>query len=321
MSRSHPTHPDILLNPESLIHTSSITAVGSAALDTIETPQGKAVEALGGSVTYIGAIASLFAPVNIVAVVGSDFDMKRYDFLRERGVNLDGLEVAEGRTFRWSGRYHADMNQRDTLSTELGVFEGFNPLLPERAQKAEFLLLANIDPALQLKVLEQTDSARLIAFDTMNLWINICREEVEAMLRKVDLVTLNDEEIHLLTGEKSPLKGARKILKYGPSWVVVKKGEHGSLLIGREVEPFLCPAYPIDEAVDPTGAGDTFAGAMMGYLAATGDITSLNVRRAVAYGAVAASFTVEAFGVDRLRTLTLDEVEARFHTFQEMVEF
>ena len=256
-----------------------------------------------------------------MGVVGSDFDMKRIKFLKEKGVNLDGIEIAEGNTFRWSGKYHHNMNERDTLSTELGVFEGFDPILPELAKKSEFLLLANIDPGLQLKVLEQMIEPDLIAFDTMNLWIDIRRDEVEEMLGKVDLVTLNDQEIQMLTGEYSPLAGARKILEFGPEYVVVKKGEHGAVLLGRDEKPFICPAFPIANTVDPTGAGDTFAGAMMAYLCATNDTTAFNMRRAVVYGTVAASFTCEAFGVDALINLTVKDIEARYRQFQAMLEF
>lgn len=298
-----------------------MTVVGSAALDSIETPHGFVDDALGGSSLYIAASGSLFAPVHVVSVVGDDFPLSKIDFLKARNVNLDGLEIAPGSTFRWSGRYHEDMNIRDTLSTELGVFEGFDPELPFAAAAARYLLLANINPALQMKVLEQVKDTRLVAFDTMNLWIQMERENVEEIIPKVDIVILNDQEIGLLTGEKTVLKGCEKLLEMGTSYVVAKKGEHGAILFGKDSSPFLCPAYPIKSAVDPTGAGDSFAGAMMGYLAATDDITTMNIRRAVVYGTVTASFTVEDFSLNRLENLTHNDLEKRFRDFREMVEF
>ncbi|MCF7811408.1 bifunctional hydroxymethylpyrimidine kinase/phosphomethylpyrimidine kinase [bacterium] len=298
-----------------------LTAVGSAALDTIETPHGKVEDVLGGSVFYIGAAAGLFAPTNIVAVVGDDFPFDEIEFLRERNVNFDGLETAMGDTFRWSGRYHKNMNIRDTLSTELGVFAGFEPKLPFGAAEAKYLLLANIHPELQLDVLEQMEEPRLVAFDTMNLWIETAREQVLELIKKVDLVIINDEEITLLTGEISPFAGASKIIKMGPRYVVVKKGEHGSVLISRDDPPFLCPAFPLAEAKDPTGAGDTFAGAMMGYLAATDDLGDFNMRRSIIYGTITASFTVEDFSIERLKQITSDDIEERVRVFRTMVEF
>lgn len=278
-------------------------------------------DVLGGSVFYIGAVGGLFAPVNLVGVVGEDFNLETIEFLRDRNVNLDGLEIAPGETFRWEGFYHENMNQRDTISTELGVFENFDPKLPEKAAQADYLLLANIDPGLQLKVLKQVKKPRLTAFDTMNMWISTARDEVEEMLKKVDVVILNDEEVRMLTGETVALTGARQLMKFGPQYIVVKKGEHGSLLVGKDGKPFLCPAFPLIEPKDPTGAGDTFAGAMMGYIAATNDLGPFNMRRAVVYGSIAASFTVEDFGLERLKSLNQEEINERYRQFQEMVEF
>ncbi|NQT34258.1 sugar kinase [bacterium] len=298
-----------------------VTAVGSAALDTVETPHGRIEDALGGSVFFIGAAGGLFAPINIIAVVGDDFPMNEIDFLKQRNVNLDGLEVAAGTTFRWEGHYHQNMNIRDTISTELGVFEGFQPRLPEEAKKSDYLLLANIHPSLQLDVLEQMTEPYLVAFDTMDLWINSARDEVMEIIGKVDLVIINDEEISLLTGESSPILGAYEIIEMGPQYVVVKKGEHGAILITRGGSPFLCPAFPLANPKDPTGAGDTFAGAMMGYLAATDDVSPLNLRRALVYGTITASFVVEEFSLDRLKNLTIGEIEERFRQFRSMVEF
>jgi sugar/nucleoside kinase (ribokinase family) len=257
----------------------------------------------------------------VVAIVGDDFNFDDIEFLKSRNVNLDGLEVADGQTFHWEGLYHENMNMRDTISTDLGVFEGFDPKLPESAINAEFLLLANIDPALQLKVLDQIKSPRLIAFDTMNFWIEGRRAEVEEMISKVDLVILNDEEIFQLTNVYSPLAGAKMLLEMGPKFIVIKKGEHGSMLVTEDSAPFICPAYPVESPKDPTGAGDTFAGAMVGYLAATNDISPYSLRRAMVYGSVAASFTVEEFGLDRLKDIGMNDLDSRFRDLQGMCEF
>lgn len=298
-----------------------VTVVGSAALDTLITPHGSVEDILGGSVSFIGAIGGLFVPFNIVSVVGDDFPMHEYGFLRERNVNLDGLEIAPGKTFRWSGKYHDNMNIRDTLSTSLGVFADFQPHLPVLARDAKYLLLANINPELQLQVLDQMSAPKLVAFDTMNLWINAARETVLEVIGRVDIVIVNDEEINLLTGESSLFAGALKLTMMGPSYVVVKKGEHGSILVGKKGVPFICPAFPIADPVDPTGAGDTFAGAMIGYLAATDDVGFFNLRQAIVYGTIAASFTVEDFGLNRLKSITIDDIEERFRLFRAMVEF
>lgn len=298
-----------------------VTAVGSAALDTIETPYGKVENSVGGSIFYIGAAGGLFAPFNIVAVVGTDFPLQEIEFLYDRNVNLDGLEITAGETFHWECRYHKNMNIRDTICTELGVFEEFRPRLPIAAVKAGYLLLANIHPELQLEVLEQMEKPRLVAFDTMNLWIKTERDRVLELIERVDLVIINDEEVNLLTGEAHPLMGAYKLAKMGPRFVIVKKGEHGSILVSKADPPFLCPAFPLENAKDPTGAGDTFAGALVGYLAATDDLGSFNLRRAIVYGTITASFAVEDFGIERLKLLTSGEIEERFRVFRTMVEF
>jgi len=298
-----------------------LTVVGSAALDTIETPHGSAKEILGGSAFYLAAAGSLFAPVHIVAVVGEDFDMQQVEFLRQRGVDLTGVDTAKGNTFRWHGRYHENMNLRDTIMVDLGVFQGFEPHLPTDAAAAEILMLANIDPGLQEGVLSQMKKPQLIAYDTMNHWITGHRSAVEGLLKKVDLVLLNDEELKLLAGGNSIFEGAERLMKMGPRFAVVKKGEHGSILFSKDQPPFLCPAFPISHPKDPTGAGDSFAGGMLGFLAATGDLGAINMRRAVVFGGVVASFTVEEFGVKRLEQLTMNELDARFCKFQEMVEF
>jgi len=298
-----------------------ITVVGSVALDTIETPYGRAEDTLGGSAVYIGAAASLYSPVHLVAVVGDDFPMESLDFLREREVDLEGVRVEPGSTFRWEGRYHRNMNRRDTIRTELGVFEGFRPELPASAAEANYLMLANIDPDLQLDVLKQLKDPQLVAFDTIKHWIRDKHGQIEELIRQMDVVIINDEELELLTGAGSLLAGADQLLEMGTRCVVVKKGEHGAILVGRDEVPFLCPAYPLAEPKDPTGAGDTFAGAMLGYLAATSDHSPFNFRRAVVYGSIAASFTVEGFGLDRLMNLTHSELDARFREYRAMVEF
>ena len=298
-----------------------VTVVGSCGLDTIATPFGRVEETLGGSVFYIGAIGSLFTPMDIVGVVGTDFPMDQVDFLRDRGATLDGLEIAHGKTFRWEGKYHANINMRDTIRTELGVFADFHPKIPVQATENEYLLLANIDPILQMDVLRQMKNPKVVALDTMNFWITGKRKEVDEIISKVQILILNDEEVSLLTDAPSLLAGARELLDRGPLYVIVKKGEHGSILLGKDGTFFLCPAFPIVHPKDPTGAGDTFAGGLMGYLAATGDTSSFNLRRAMVYGTCSASFTVEDFGVRRLITLNNEELEERFRMFQSMVEF
>lgn len=298
-----------------------LTVVGSVALDTIETPTGRAEETLGGSATYISAAGSLFTRVHMVGVVGEDFPAHKVEFLRNRGVDLEGLESRPGVTFRWYGRYHQNMNRRDTISVEMGVFEKFNPRLTEAAAQAGVLMLANIDPDLQESVLKQMQGPTFVAYDTMNHWIEKRRSEVERMVRKVDMVFLNDEELLLLMGGDNIVAAAKHLLHSGPSYVVVKKGEHGAMLFSAGRPPFLCPAFPVEKPVDPTGAGDSFAGGILGYLAATGDITPYNIRQAVVYGTIVASFTVEDFGVRRLERLNAEEVEERYRQFRSMVEF
>jgi sugar/nucleoside kinase (ribokinase family) len=254
-------------------------------------------------------------------VVGDDFPYDEIEFMRDRGVNFDGMVTEVGSTFRWEGLYHENMNIRDTISTELGVFAGFQPELPNQAKRADLLMLANIDPILQLDVLNQMIEPKIVAFDTMNYWIESNRDAVEEVLKKVHIVVVNDEEIRLLTGIDSLIEGAERLLKMGPSYVIVKKGEHGAMLLSKNDPVFICPAFPIAKPKDPTGAGDTFAGGMMGYLAATDDSSPINIRRSIVYGTICASFTVEDFGVTPLVGLTSDKIEQRFRQFQSMVEF
>jgi sugar/nucleoside kinase (ribokinase family) len=297
-----------------------IAAIGSVAVDTIETPIGRAEDVLGGSATYFALAASYFAPVHLVAVVGEDFPDSDREYLGTRGIDLSGLEVRPGRTFRWTGRYHEDLNVRDTLSLELNVFADFRPTLSETVRRARIVYLGNIDPALQEAVLEQFDDPAVVACDTMNHWIANAREPLEALLPRVDLLVLNDEEARLLSGESNIARAARRILELGPRSVLVKRGEYGAILFSPE-SVFAVPAYPLEEVYDPTGAGDAFAGGVVGYLAATGERSDAGLRRAIVYGTVVASYVVEDFGPERLRTLTRDDIDRRYRQFVALTEF
>jgi sugar/nucleoside kinase (ribokinase family) len=297
-----------------------IAVVGSVAFDTIETPLGRAEEVLGGSATHFAVAASYFAPVHLVAVVGEDFPEAERDYLASRGIDLAGLEVRPGRTFRWTGRYHEDMNVRDTLDLQLNVFADFRPALSETIRRAPIVFLANIDPRLQDTVLEQFDDPTLVACDTMNHWIDSAREPLEALLPRVDLLVVNDEEARQLSGEQNIARAARRILELGPRSVLVKRGEYGAILFSPE-SVFAVPAYPLEDVFDPTGAGDTFAGGLVGYLAATGERSEGGLRRAIVYGSVLASYVVEDFGGQRLRTLTRDDIDRRYRQFVALTEF
>ena len=300
--------------------TSSIAVVGSVAFDTIETPIGRAEEVLGGSATHFAVAASYFAPVHLVAVVGDDFPEAERDYLASRNIDLSALEVRPGRTFRWTGRYHEDMNVRDTLDLQLNVFADFRPSLSEDVRRAPIVFLANIDPRLQDSVLEQFNDPTLVACDTMNHWIESAREPLEALLPRVDLLVLNDEEARQLSGEQNVSRAARRILDLGPRSVLVKRGEYGAILFSPE-SVFAVPAFPLEEVFDPTGAGDTFAGGLVGYLAATGERSEGGLRRAIVYGSVLASYVVEDFGGQRLRTLTRDDIDRRYRQFVALTEF
>jgi len=298
----------------------AIAVVGSVAFDTIETPIGRAEDVLGGSATYFSLAASFFAPVHLVAVVGEDFPPSDREFLGTRGIDLSGLEVRAGRTFRWTGRYHEDLNVRDTLALELNVFADFRPTLPEAARKAPIVYLGNIQPSLQESVLEQFEDPTLVACDTINHWIENAREPLEALLPRVDLLIVNDEEARLLSGETNVSRAARRILELGARSVLVKRGEYGAILFSPE-SVFAIPAYPLEEVYDPTGAGDAFAGGVVGYLAATGERSDVGLRRAIVYGTVLASYVVEDFGPERLRTLTHDDIDRRYRQFVALTEF
>jgi sugar/nucleoside kinase (ribokinase family) len=298
----------------------SILVVGSVALDTVETPFGKADDALGGSATFFSAAASLFGAVQLVGVVGSDYPMASLRFLEERGVDLGGLEQAEGESFRWSGVYSYDLNSRETLETRLGVFADFEPKIPESFRDAEWVFLGNIDPELQLNVLDQVRRPRFVACDTMNLWIDIKRERLLDLLPRVDLLLVNDAEARQLSGDFNLARAARWILERGPRYLIIKKGEHGAILFTPH-STFFAPGFPLEEVFDPTGAGDAFAGGFMGHLAQCGRVDDHDLRRAVIYGSVLGSYAVERFSVERFRDLTLEEIEERVRAFREMMLF
>ena len=297
----------------------SLAVVGSVALDTVDTPAGKNEEGLGGAATFASIAASNYTDVSLVGVVGTDFPPEHIQLLENKGIDLDGLEHAEGKTFRWTGHYHDDINLRDTLDTQLNVFEHFHPKLPDAARKADYLFLGNIHPALQMEVLEQS-SSKFVALDTMNLWIDITKDDLIKVLGKIDALIINDEEVFELTGERNLVKGARLIQKMGPRIVAPKKGEHGCLLFVDD-RIFSAPAMPMEQVADPTGAGDTFAGGFMGYIAHQGTTDFETLRRAVIHGSVLASFTCEKFGVDRLAEVGQKEIEARYAEFVELARF
>lgn len=298
----------------------SILVVGSVALDTLETPFGKADDKLGGSATFFGAAASIFHPIQLVGVVGDDFPVADLDFLSQRDVDLSGLEKREGESFRWSGVYSYDLNTRDTLETRLGVFADFQPKIPAPFRNAEWVFLGNIDPELQLDVLDQVDSPRMVACDTMNFWIEGKRDALIELLKRVDVLLVNDGEARELSGDHNLVRAARWIQARGPELVVVKKGEHGAMLFTRDMM-FYAPGYPLEEVFDPTGAGDSFAGGFMGWLAYVGDTSEAELRRAMIYGSALGSFVVERFGVDRLRDLDVGEIHDRVRSFRELTAF
>jgi sugar/nucleoside kinase (ribokinase family) len=294
-----------------------LTIVGSIGIDTIETPQEKREDILGGSVSYACAAASFFTQSGMVGVVGTDFPQHFRDIWTRMNIDLSGLQTLEGQTFRWSGVYEENMDHRRTLSTELNVFEDFTPELPQPYRDAPYLFLGNIHPALQLHVLDQVDSPKFVLIDTMDLWINIAKESLSEVISRCDMLTLNESEAQLFTGEQQLLKAAKMLLELGPTYVLIKKGGNGSMLYSRE-GLFLLHAYPLDTLTDPTGAGDSFAGGLMGALAASGKTDLPSIREAMLYGSVVASYGVEAFSLDRFETLNRDQVEARVDAFKSM---
>jgi sugar/nucleoside kinase (ribokinase family) len=301
----------------------SLIIVGSVAFDAIETPFGKTDKIIGGSGTY-GAIASSFftSPVRLVGVVGGDFPKTEIADFKARGIDTTGLQVKENeKSFFWSGRYHNDMNSRDTITTELNVLGSFDPIIPEAYQGSDYLMLGNLAPAVQATVIKRLRMRpKLVLLDTMNFWMNVAMDDLMEVLQQIDVLSINDEEARQLSKEYSLVKAGQKILEMGPKALIIKKGEHGALLINKE-QIFFAPALPLEEVFDPTGAGDTFAGGFMGYLAHTDDTSFENMKRAIIYGSAMASYCVEKFGPDRLRTLTEDELEARVQQFVDLVQF
>jgi sugar/nucleoside kinase (ribokinase family) len=298
----------------------SLLVVGSIALDDVESPAGRVEGALGGATCYFAVAAQYFTPVRAVGVVGEDFPAEHLEFLAGRGIDVTGIARAPGRSFRWGGRYHESLNDRDTLFTELGVFEAFDPTLPESYLDSEYVFLANIHPSLQQRVLEQAVKRRFVAMDTMNFWIEGTREELDRTLARVDALVINDEEARLLTGTTNLVRAARQIRELGPETVIIKRGEFGALLFDSH-GIFAAPAFPLEEVRDPTGAGDTFAGGFMGALARARSTEAASLRSAVIYGSAMASFCVEQFSLDRLRELSRDEIDARFEAFYSLTRF
>ncbi|HEX9484377.1 MAG TPA: PfkB family carbohydrate kinase [Gemmatimonadaceae bacterium] len=298
----------------------SVLVVGSVALDSVETPFGKADNVVGGSGTFFSAAASLLAPVQLVGVVGDDYPLEQLEPLRQRGVDMAGLEQVAGESFRWRGRYRHDLNSAETLETHLGVFSHFSPKIPPQFRTAPFVFLANIDPRLQLDVLQQVERPKLVACDTMNFWIESRRPDILELIKHVDLITLNDGEARQLTDCYNLVKAARWIMERGPKLVIIKKGEHGAFMF-RDRHVFFAPAYPLEDVFDPTGAGDSFAGGFMGYIAQTGDLSDANLRRAVVVGSAMGSFAVEKFSVQRLVEISKQDVESRVAEFRRLVAF
>ncbi|EAT16226.1 PfkB family carbohydrate kinase [Desulfuromonas acetoxidans] len=298
----------------------SILVVGSVAFDSVETPFGKADDVLGGSGTYFSTSASFFTDVNLVAVVGEDFPSEHVDFLRSRNIDLTGLTTAPGKTFRWAGSYGYDLNEATTLDTQLNVFASFSPQLPEAYLDADYVFLANIDPELQLDVLKQVVRPKLVACDTMNFWIEGKRDALINTLKYVDVLLINEGEVRQLAAEANVVKAAQKVLDMGPKTLVVKRGEYGALMF-TEHGVFSAPAYPLENVFDPTGAGDTFAGGFMGYLAGVQDMSDAAMRQAIIFGSVMASFNVEMFSLERMKSLEYAEIEDRYRKFQLLTRF
>lgn len=302
---------------------SKLVVVGTVAFDAIETPFGKTDKTLGGAATFIGLAASHFnIDTALVSIIGGDFPQEYLDLLVNKKIDISGIEnVKEGKTFFWSGRYHNDMNSRDTLATELNVLADFKPVVPQFFRDAEIVMLGNLHPLVQLSVLEQMDKTpKLVVLDTMNFWMNTALNDLHKVISKVDVITINDEEARQLTGEYSLMVAAKKIHGMGPKYVVIKKGEHGALLFNND-NVFYAPALPLEEVFDPTGAGDTFAGGFVGYLAGTGDTSFENMKNAVIYGSTLASFCVEKFGTERMLDLSKNEIHKRLIQFKQLTQF
>lgn len=298
----------------------SILVVGSVAFDSVETPFGKEENILGGSATYFSTSASFFTDVNLVAVVGEDFPREHIDFLTSRNIDLSGLARVSGKTFHWKGRYGYDLNEAQTLETNLNVFADFKPRIPAQYTSADYLFLANIDPDLQMEVLNQVAKPRVVACDTMNFWISSKPDALKRVLERVDIFIINEGEARQLSGEANLVKAAKKVLALGAKTLIIKRGEYGVLMFnGSSI--FAAPAYPLEEVFDPTGAGDTFAGGFMGYLANTGDTSEAGIRQAIIFGSVMASFNVEDFSLNRMKRLDYREIEERYRGFKTMTHF
>jgi sugar/nucleoside kinase (ribokinase family) len=298
----------------------SVLVVGSVALDSVETPFGKADDVLGGSANFFSASASHFTSVSVVGVIGNDYPVAQLEQLKKRGVDFSGVEQADGPSFRWRGRYSFDLNSAETLETHLGVFSHFSPKIPEKLRSSAYVFLANIDPRLQLDVLDQVKNPKLVACDTMNFWIQSRRPDLLKLLERVDLVSLNDGEARQLTEKANLVQAAEWILARGPKHVIIKKGEHGAFMFTRKTI-FFAPAFPLESVFDPTGAGDSFAGGFVGYIAKTGDLSEANMRRAVVHGSVMGSFAVEKFSIERLLTVSKAEIDQRVRELRKLVTF
>ena len=299
---------------------SKLLVVGTVAYDSIETPFGKVDNVLGGSALHFTSAASFFTDVGIVASVGQDFDLNDIGYLKERNVDMSAIRVDEGKTFRWEGRYGYDLNQAITLKTELNVIENFRPAIPDAFKDAEFVFLANIDPELQTHVIDQVKRPCTVVLDTMNFWIESKFDALMEAIGKVDMLVINEAELREISKEHNLVKGARKILEKGPQCIIAKRGEYGVLMVNKD-EIFLCPAYPLEDVFDPTGAGDTFAGGFMGYLSNVGEATGETVKQAIIMGSLMASFNVEDFSVNRLRALGYGEIKERYHSFRKCMDF
>ena len=298
----------------------SVLVVGTVAFDSIETPSGSAERILGGSASYFALGASFFAPVRVVGVIGQDFPQDYLDLFTERNIDIAGIKREAGDTFHWRGRYHEDINQRDTIELHLNVLAGYEPQLPENYRDAEYVFLGNIDPVMQIEVLNQIRRLKLVVCDTMDHWIRESQEDLKKVLKRIEMLVINDSEARLLSGYDNIVKAARAILRMGPKMVLVKRGEYGVLQFS-DSSVFATPAYPLEEVFDPTGAGDSFAGGLMGHLARTGDMSEGGLRRAIVYGSVVASFTVEDFGVKRLTDVSLPQIEERYQRFVQLTDF
>lgn len=310
-------------HPENQYYTMSLLMIGTVAFDAIETPFGKTDKIIGGAATYASMSASFFRKnINLVSVVGEDFPQEAISMMQQRGINTDGLQIKKGeKTFFWSGKYHEDMNSRDTLDTQLNVLSTFDPVIPDHYQDCEFLMLGNLMPSIQMSVLQRLKKRpKLVVMDTMNFWMEVAMDDLKKMISMVDVLTINDAEARQLTGEYSLVKAARQVLAMGPKYLIIKKGEHGALLFHGD-NVFFAPALPLEDVFDPTGAGDTFAGGFIGYLASVNDISFDAMKRGVIYGSAMASFCVEKFGLERVVELTEREVEERVQQFVDLVQF